>query len=300
MARKIAFDVDAKISIGKASACMAVCAFLWSTSGALVKLISWNGMVIACLRSVVAFVSLYIYLHLVGKKLVINKLTATAAIAVCIKYVCFIVGNKLTSSTTMIALQYTNPVFLLLISIFFLKQTVKRRDMAVAAAAALGIAMLTFDKSGPSSLAGNLMGLAVGITTSIMYLMTSRCRDYQESLSVVTLGHLYTAIVMAPFLFTSSLELTVTNVGGIILLGFLQQAVSYAFYSFAIRSAPPLTCALIAAVNPLFNPVWTAVLVHEIPGPMTIAGFVIVIISITLWSVANAREKNRLAKQAQQ
>lgn len=291
------FSVDDKISPRSAAICMAICAFLWSTSGALVKYIAWNGMVIACLRSLIAAIALVIYLYAVGKKLVINRLTLMAAIAVCVKYTSFIVGNKLTSSANMIALQYTSPVFVLIFSFLLFGQKIRRKDMAVAVAVAAGIAMLTLDNSGPSSLSGNLMGLAVGITTAIMYLMTSKCQSYAESLSVIILGHIYTAVAMSPFLFTSKLDMTTENVVGILLLGLLQQGVSYAFYSFAIRSAPALTCNLVGCINPLFNPVWSALLIHEIPGVMTIIGFIIVLGSITLWNVSNTREKARQASQ---
>lgn len=291
------FSVNTKISPRSAAVCMMGCAFLWSTSGALIKLIEWNGMVITCLRSLVASVALYIYLRLLGKKLILNRLTLTAAIAVCIKFVCFVVGNKLTSSANMVALQYTNPVFVLLISILIFHKKAKNKDIMVAIATVVGIAMLTLDRTGPSSTVGNLMGLAVGFTTSIMYLMTARSASYEESLSIITLGHIYTAVIMSPFLLFSKITFTPQNVGSLLLLGLVQQAVAYALFSFATRSAPPLTCSLIACVNPLFNPVWTAVLLHEIPGPVTIVGFVIVLGSITLWSVSNAKEKTRLAAE---
>lgn len=291
------FSVDERISPRSAALCMAACAFLWSTSGALVKYIEWSGMVIACLRSLVAGVALIIYLYAVGKKLVINRVTMTASIAVCVKYVCFIVGNKLTSSANMIALQYTSPVFVLLISFLFFKQKIRRKDMAVAVAAAAGIAMLTLDNSGPSSVSGNMMGLAVGISTAIMYLMTSKCSSYAESLSVIIIGNFYTAVLMSPFLFVGEMSFSAKNIGGVLFLGLLQQGLSYAFYSFAIRSAPALTCNLIACINPLFNPLWTAVLVHEIPGSLTMIGFAIVLGSITLWTVSNTREKARAAKK---
>ncbi|MFV0496659.1 MAG: DMT family transporter [Candidatus Fimivivens sp.] len=287
------FSVDKKISPRSATLCMMACAFLWSTSGALIKLIEWNGMVITCLRSAVAAVALCVYLRLLGKKLVFNRLTLTAAIAVCIKYVCFVVGNKLTSSANMVALQYTNPVFVLIISILVFHKKVKSKDLLVAIATVVGIAMLTLDRTGPSGTAGNLMGLAVGFATAIMYLMTARSTSYEEALSIITLGHIYTAVIMSPFLLFSDVAFTPQNVGSLLLLGFLQQAVAYALFSFATRSAPPLTCSLISCVNPLFNPVWTALLLHEIPGPMTIAGFVIVLGAITLWSVSNAKDKTK-------
>ena len=290
------FSVDTPVSARGAAISMALCAFLWSSSGGLVKYMEWNGMVIACLRSLIAGVALWAYLLFIGKKLVVNRTTLTVGIAVCIKYACFIIGNKLTSTTNMVALQYTSPVFMLLITYFVFHQKVKRKDVLVAIATAAGIAMLTLDRPGPSNTLGNLMGLAVGITTAIMYLMTSKSESFEESLSVITIGHLYTAIVLFPFLFTSEIAINVRNVGGILILGLVQQAVAYIFYTFSIRSAPPLTCSLIASITPLLSPVWAAILVQEIPGVQAIIGFVIVLVAITLWSVSNAKEKARAAR----
>lgn len=52
------FSVDRPIAPKNALLCMAACAFLWSTSGALIKLISWNGMAIAGMRSLIAGVEI--------------------------------------------------------------------------------------------------------------------------------------------------------------------------------------------------------------------------------------------------
>ena len=290
------FSVDDKISPRSAALSMAMCAFLWSTSGALVKYVTWSGTVINFMRSFIAAIMLWIWLRMVGKKLVLNKNTLLAACFVCVKYTSFILGNKLTSGATMIALQYTSPVFVLLFSAILFKQKIKGKDMAVAVAAMIGIAMLTLDRSGPSNIVGNLMGLAVGITTALMYLFTSKAGSYAESLSIITLGHIYTSVLMLPFIIGEDLTMTVGNVSGVIILGFFQQAVAYAFYGFAIRSASALTCNIVGCINPLFNPVWSAILVKEIPGPMTLIGFIIVLGSITIWSVSNMLEKNKAAK----
>ena len=282
------FSVDDKISPRSAALCMAMCGFLLSISGALVKYIDWDGTVINCLRSLIAGVSLCIYLRIVGKKVVVNKNTLIAGCFVCVKYTCFILGNKFTSSATMIALQYTSPVFILIISFLFFGQKIKGKDMAVAVAAMIGVLLLTLDRTGPSSLTGNLMGLTVGVTTALMYLFTAKSESYAESLSIITIGHLYTAAVMMPFVIGADISLTVKNVSGILVLGVIQQAMAYSLYSFAIRSATPLTCNLVGCIDPLFNPIWSAILIKEIPGPMTVAGFAVVLISVAAWSISNA------------
>lgn len=106
---------------------------------------------------------------------------------------------------------------------------------------------------------------------------------------------------MCPFFFIGGgLSWDAGSVTGILLLGLLQQAAAYIVYGFAIRNAPTLNCTLIAALNPLFNPVWTALLVHEYPGPLTLAGFGIVLVSITLWTLSTraTRRRNRPKRPA--
>ena len=41
--------------------------------------------------------------------------------------------------------------------------------------------------------------------------------------------------------------------------------------------------------------IWTALLVHEYPGPLTLTGLGIVLVSITLWTLSNARERAKAA-----
>jgi len=52
---------------------MLICAVLWSTAGILIKLLPWNPMVIAGLRSVIAGSFYYIYMHHEKIRFVLNK-----------------------------------------------------------------------------------------------------------------------------------------------------------------------------------------------------------------------------------
>lgn len=286
--------LDKKLSPAVSTLCMLGCCGFWSMSGALIKFISWSAFSIAGLRSVIAGTALLIYLRAVGRNLVVNRTTLFASVAVCVKYVSFITGAKLTSTAGMVALMYTSPVFVLLIGAAFFKRKIRRRDALVSAAAAVGVALLALDGAGvPGGMAGSLLGLLCGLVTAIMFVMTASVTRYEETVSIIVLGHLLTALVMAPFVLLERPAMTAGNIIGILLLGLLQQTGAYILYSFAIRSASALTCSVISCADPLLSPVWAALLVGEIPGPAAAAGFFIVLFSVTLWSVANARETRK-------
>jgi drug/metabolite transporter (DMT)-like permease len=68
--------------------------------------------------------------------------------------------------------------------------------------------------------------------------------------------------------------------GAVALLGVFQIGLAYALFSIGIRITPPLAASLIAAVEPILSPVWVAVFRHELPGPLAIAGGVVVLLAV--------------------
>ena len=92
------------------------------------------------------------------------------------------------------------------------------------------------------------------------------------------LAQLLTAIFGLPFVFLSE--------GGIpdsrsliflLLLGFLQMGIPNIMYSIGIKKVTALSASLITMIEPLMNPVWVFIFVHEIPSARCIAGGVIIL-----------------------
>ncbi len=73
----------------------AVC---WSLSGALIKLLAWNAFVIAGMRSALAVLMLMLFLKAAGRRLALSKTIFLIGIAVSMKFVAFVTGNKLTAA----------------------------------------------------------------------------------------------------------------------------------------------------------------------------------------------------------
>jgi drug/metabolite transporter (DMT)-like permease len=44
-------------------------------------------------------------------------------------------------------------------------------------------------------------------------------------------------------------------------------------------------------LEPIFNPIWVAIFIHEIPGPLALCGSVVVMITLTCWGAANAKSE---------
>ena len=59
----------------KATLEMLLCAALWSIAGILFKLIPWNGFAVAGMRSLVAGITIYVSMRLMGFRYVLNRRT---------------------------------------------------------------------------------------------------------------------------------------------------------------------------------------------------------------------------------
>jgi len=98
-----------------------------------------------------------------------------------------------------------------------------------------------------------------------------------------------------PFVIATKPEFTTTATVSILILGIFQLGTSYILYVRASKYCPPLACCLLSALEPLLNPVWVFLFNGERPGFFALVGAVIVVVSITVWCIADQKsEKNEI------
>lgn len=275
---------------------MTSCAFLWSIAGIFIKLIPWNPMVIAGMRSAIAAVVVAIFIRVTGKKIKINRASVIGGISIAGTFFAFVTANKMTTSANAIVLQFTSPVFIMIISALVYHQHFHKVDLATVGITVFGISLFFFDKLGAGSLLGNCLGILAGLFMGGMYVVTGRT-DEDSRMSGILLGHVFTALIGVPMLFFFPAPVTSTAVISIVVLGILQLGIPYILYGLAVKDCPPLACSLIGAIEPLLNPVWVFIFSGEAPGVFALIGGVIVIAAVTGWCVWRDKfvEENKAA-----
>lgn len=280
-----------EISQKKAMLLMCLCAFLWSIGGLFIKLLPWNAAVICGVRSAISALIILLYMAKMKYRLVLKPpLVWLSGLGLMGTMLLFVFANKLTTSANAIVLQSTSPLYIMLISAAFLKVRYTRRDYFMVAVVMVGIALFFLDQLTPGSLLGNLLALASGLTMALMYTSSSRLPDDQSSMSALVVGHSAAALAGLPFLLTTPVEITPLTVSAILILGVFQLGIPYILYAIAVRRCSPLSCSLIGMIEPLFNPVWVLLVLGERPGFFALIGGIIVLGTVTLWSVGSARE----------
>ena len=287
------FDMVALMDTkNKAILQMLLCAALWSIAGIFMKLLPWSGLAVASLRSLIAGLTIAAYMLLRRIRLSVTPRTLKAGIMTGCVYLCFACANKLTTAANAIVLQFVAPVFIVIFSALFLKQKIRRADLAVVLFTLLGIALFFFDQLTPGYVFGNFVAIAAGMFMAGMFMLVGEIRG-EERFSAILIGQTFTFLVGLPFVFLTKPAFTGTALMSILVLGVFQLGISYILYASAAENCPPLACCLLSALEPLLNPVWVFLFDGERPGLFALIGALIVIVSITVWTVFGQKKTEK-------
>lgn len=269
---------------------MLICATLWSIAGIFMKLLPWNGFAVASLRSLIAGITIAVYILLTRKSFIINRKTLLSGVLTGFVYICFACANKLTTAANAIVLQFVSPVFIVIFSAIIYKTRIRRADLMTVIFTLLGIALFFFDKLETGYVLGNLVALLAGMFMAGMFMAVGNLEG-DARFSAITIGQAVTFLVGLPFVLATRPVITPVTLGSILVLGVFQLGISYILYVHASKECPPLACCLLGVLEPLLNPVWVMIFDGEKPGIYALIGAIIVITTVTLWSAFGDRRE---------
>lgn len=248
-------------------------ALCWSTMGVAFKFIDWDPLVIAAVRNLLTF--LYLAAYRRSMKFSLKKDVVIGALIAYLTQTAFTYANKYTSAANAIVLQYTNPVFVVLISWLFLHQKVKLRDIMLSLIMIGGTALFFLDDLSAGQLLGNVCGLisGIGMACSILYA----CNNPADLQEYTMLNSLISVVVGIPAAIQHPPQFDVASLIAVFFLGVVASGIATVLMA---KSAPHLASvevSMLLMLDPILNPVWVALAVGEIPGSLALIGMVIVI-----------------------
>ncbi|MDY5595140.1 MAG: DMT family transporter [Oscillospiraceae bacterium] len=267
---------------------MLVCATLWSIAGIFIKLIPWNAFVIAGLRSLFAGLVVLVYMKIRRLRLILNRRTVVAGVCMALLFFCFVGANKLTTAANAIVLQFTAPLFIMVLSVLFLHQKFRRADVLAVVFTMAGISLFFFDQLTPGHVLGNVVAILSGLFMALMYMNLGSCPE-TERMSSILIGQKLTFLCGVPLLFTTHPVFSALPVLYVVILGVVQLGIPYVLCARAAEHCPPLACSLLGALEPLLNPIWVFLFDGEAPGVFALAGGAVVIGTVTLWCIFGQR-----------
>jgi drug/metabolite transporter (DMT)-like permease len=252
----------------------------WSFGGLCIKLIPWGALSIIGLRS--AFAALVFAVYRKSFKVNFNRGNVLAAVCLSLTIMLFVFANKLTTAAAAILLQFSSPVFIILLNLVFYRTKPKPSEAVAVVATILGMTLFFADKLEPGGMLGNILAVGSGLTFAGVFVCNRREDVVPEQ--AMFLGFLLNAVIGLPFAFV---QVTAEPVAwaAVAFMGLVQVGLAYVFFSIGIKSTPALLACLITAFEPIFNPVWVALATNEIPGPLAILGGVVIVATVLVYNI---------------
>ncbi len=275
---------------------MLACALLWSANGLCIKLTPWNSMVLAGWRGFAGAITLFIAMKALKMKISINARTILIGVCVCATGFLYIIANRLTTAANAIVLQYTSPVWLLVLSMIFFGRKYRGIDYAAVLLTVGGIALFFLDQLAPGGTLGNIIAIIDGCSLGGAYLLMGESEGGNR-LSGTLAGLVMMAVVGIPFTFAYPPEVSAVSVVMVAVMGIFMLGLPYALYSVAINYCPPLGCVLISSIEIVLNPVWVWLGTGEMPDTFAMIGSAVILITVTLWCALGGAQEKKISKK---
>ena len=266
--------------------CVFFSAVLYSIGGLCMKLIPWSGMSINGGRNLIALLVIGLYLLLTKHPLRFNRYIALGAVCVSGTNILFCIANKMTTAANAIVLQFTAPIFVLLLSMAIWKKKPKKLDIITCAIVLAGVVCFFLDSLEMGGMLGNVLALISGLTYAGVFLLNEM--PDSDPICSVFWGDVISVLTGLPFLLQET-AFTPTAITSLVILGAFQVGLAYILICIGLKTTPPVTASLISGIEPVLNPILVAVFYHETIGTMALIGAVIVIGSVVVYNALEAR-----------
>ena len=186
-----------------------------------------------------------------------------------------------------IVLQFTAPIFVLLISLVLFHRRPDKLDLITCAAVFGGILFFFLDSLEMGGGLGNVLALLSGLAYAGVFLLNDMPNS--DAISSVFWGDVLSAVTGLPFLVKET-DFSPTAITSLVVLGVFQVAVAYILLTIGLKTTPPVTASLVSGIEPVLNPILVAVFYKETMGPMALIGAAVVIGSVVLYNVCRAKQ----------
>jgi len=270
---------------------LVLAATCFSTAGAAIKWCGFGAWQIAAIRALVAMLAILALIPEARHRW--SWHVGLVGLAYAAAGLLFVFANKLTTAANTVFLQATNPLFVVVLAPWLLRERVRAADLAFMGVLAAGLALLFVGgqrhfTTAPDPFLGNVLaaGSAVAWAFTVTgYRWLARLggsgADHGPIAAAAAGGNLIVFLVCLPGAFPFAAG-RATDWLIVIYLGVFQLGLAYVFLSRAITRVPALEASLFLLVEPVLSPVWAWLAHGETPGSLAVIGGAVILTATVL------------------
>ncbi len=275
-------------------------AIIWSTGGLFIKWTSLSGLELSFGRSLLAAITVAIFTRREGFG--INRVTAVASLLYAALLLLFVLATKETTAANAIFLQYTAPLYVLILEPLVYHEKFRRRDLLTVLACVIGMSLFFVGKLRPQDVTGNLLALASGLCFAFYFLLLRHpsARTVNRASSVIY-GNLLVVLLCATAGLAALPNLTSFDALAVLYLGVIQIGVAYTLFTLGMaRGIRSLDAGIVGYIEPVLNPIWVFLVLGERPSKWALIGGAIIISAVVVHTTLKAKEGRGLITDAKQ
>lgn len=250
---------------------------LWSTGGLFIKLTDLDAFQVTFFRSLFAAITVAALTRRDGFR--IDVFGVITSIVYAALLLLFVWATKKTTAANAIFLQYTAPIYILLLGPFLIGEKFRLRDFVTVAVVLAGMSLFFVGQLRLDDYQGNAAALCSGLFLGlyIMLLRHPRAEHLNPTVAVIY-GNFLLAAVTLPSGIAALPAISIRDLIAVLFLGIVQIGISYILFIKGVRGGTrPLDASLIGFLEPLLNPVWVFLFIGERPSSWAVLGGMIII-----------------------
>ncbi len=265
---------------------LVVCAvLLWSTGGLFIKATTIDAFELTFFRSLFAGITVLILTRKQGLR--VNGFGLLTSVIYALLLFLFVWATKKTTAANAIFLQYTAPIYILILAPFVIGEKFRWRDLITVVIVVGGMSLFFVGQLRLEDYQGNTAALFSGIFLGlyIMLLRHPRVEGFNPAIAVIY-GNFLLALLTAPSGVGAIGNMTAMDWFAVTFLGVVQIGLAYILFIKGVRGGTrPLDASLIGFIEPLLNPVWVFLFIGERPSRWAILGGSIIVTAIAVHTV---------------
>lgn len=255
---------------------------IFGTIGIFVKYIPLTSSTIAMIRGFMGAAFLLFVMLISGKKVSFSAIKKNAlpliisGAAIGVNWIFLFEAYNYTSIAVATLCYYMEPVLLIVLTPFVLKQKLSIKKILCVPVALIGMVLVSGVLSSKQEV--SLVGVALGLAAAVLYTSVVLTNRFLKDISAYdsTLVQLFmAAVVITPYNFIVGMQPTgnvdIKAIIMIVVVGFLHTGLTYYLYFSSMNHLPSETVAIYSYIDPAFAILLSVFFLHE---PMTASGVV--------------------------
>ncbi len=259
-----------------------------------IKVLTLDAFQIAFYRSGIAALTILV-ISLVRKKNLkfdFGIISILCSVSYSLILILFVKATKLTTAANAIFLQFTAPIYLVVLEPIFLKTKFEKKNLIALVFCIMGMLLFFFGRLDFTSIQGNLLAIGSGISFALFSLFLKWKKQLHKSentIVYIVAGNFLVCIFCLPAVY-DNLAVDAVQLAILLFMGIFQIGISYMIFNEGIKYISATESMIIAMLEAILNPIWVFIGIGEAPTIYSVIGSAIILLAI-IWRNFFAKEK---------